>query len=80
MATVTYKQCQLKRTETPGGALTTTVSYIPSQYATRGKLVDLKEENEEGVNWETWQVTAVGTTELSEDQAKKIAKRWHQFK
>lgn len=73
---VTYKQCQLQRTAEPGAPLRTTVSYIPSKYAIHSKFVDLKEKDSD--DWNTWQVTGVGTTELSEEQAKKIAKRWHQ--
>lgn len=65
----TYKQCVLQRTPELTGALVSTVSYIPSKHAIRGKFVDLKEDGE----WTTWQVTGVGTSELSEDQAKGLS-------
>lgn len=69
-----YKQCELARTSEPGGNLLTTVSFIPSDLAIKGRLVELK--NSEG-KWDTWQVTFAGTKVMNEEEAKKIAKKYH---
>jgi hypothetical protein len=70
---MSYKQCKLQRTTEMGMPLTSTVTYIPSNLATIGKFIELKTD---GV-WATWQVASIADAEISEEQAKKLHKRWH---
>ena len=68
-----YKQVELVRTEELGSALISTVTHIPSNLAEKGRFVELKEDSK----WQTWQVSKVSETELSSEQAKKLAKKYH---
>lgn len=68
-----YKQCELQRTKEMGMPLTSTVTYIPSNLAKIGKFIELKTDD----GWATWQVVSAADAEISEEQAKKLHKRWH---
>lgn len=48
-----YTQCTLKKD------ITTQVSWIPQEFAKKGKILELKE----GQNWQNgWEVISIGTT------------------
>lgn len=70
---MSYNQCKLQRTHEYGANLSETVTYIPSNLAKIGKFVELKE----GGTWNTWQVVQVNENTISDEQAKKLHKRWH---
>jgi len=70
---MSYKQCTLQRTKEMGMSLSSTVTYIPSKLAVIGKFIELKDD---GV-WHTWQVAKVNQDEITEEQGKKLMKRWH---
>lgn len=68
-----YKQCKLQKTKELGGSLCTTVTFIPSKLAIVGRFVELKEGNE----WNSWQVIEASQTEISDDHAQKVQKKFH---
>lgn len=68
-----YSQCVLKRTREGDRFLSETVTYIPKNLAKVGKFVELKEDKK----WVTWQITNVSSTSISDEEGKKLHKRWH---
>lgn len=70
---MSYQQCTLVRTPELGAYLCETVTHIPSKLAKVGKFVELKEKGK----WNTWQVIQVSDKTISDEQAKKLHKRWH---